>query len=153
MKTLFSTLTTSTLAALVGLAALGCDQPDTDEPTDRGARVVMELDGALVRTWTVDAPDEMRADLATWEAVAPTADTCEDGEVELAVVLEHDGEALASFEGCAPAAAADHAASDALTASPDPQATVWCDQCDLTNDCFACCKCATGKTAYCASVC
>lgn len=149
----FSTLTATTLAALLGLVALGCDQPDTDAPTDRGARVVLELDGELVQTWDVAEPGQMRDDLATWVAVAPVADTCEDGEVELDLVLEQDGAALASFEGCAPAEAAGHDPSGALTARPDPQANVWCDQCELTNDCFACCKCATGKTAYCASVC
>ena len=25
----------------------------------------------------------------------------------------------------------------------------WCDECDATGDCFACCKCGGGTTYYC----
>lgn len=153
MTNLFSKLTMSTLAALLGLAATGCDQHDADAPTDRDAQVLMQLDGKLVQTWEVAEPGQMQADLIVWGVVAPSPDACEDGEVELDLVLEQDGEALASFEGCAAAEPVDAQSIDGLTAKPDTQGTFWCNNCAQTNDCYACCKCDGGSTAACSHSC
>ncbi len=154
MKTPFSKLSALTLTLALGLAAAGCDHGDTHEPTDRSARVVMELDGEHVRTWEVAEPLEVQADLVVWEQVAPTPDSCEDDEVPFALVLEQGGDALLEHEGCAPAEGVGAStAADALTAAPDVQANFWCDSCALTDDCFDCCRCAGGKAVQCAIAC
>jgi hypothetical protein len=153
MTKFFSKLTLSTVTLVLGLAASGCDQNDTDEPTDRTAQVVMQLDGKLVRTWNVAEPAEMQADLIVMGALAPSSDSCEAGEVELDLVLEQDGEALASFEGCAAAEADDDQSIDALTAEPDAQGTFYCNVCAQSGDCYACCRCDGGSATICAHNC
>jgi hypothetical protein len=151
MTTFLSKLSMLFTALLLLVAAPGCDQDEPGEPSDRGARVVMELDGELVQTWDVAAPEELQADLTTW--VASTPDACEDGDAELDLVLEVDGEELASFAGCAPADGSDAQPSDVLTASPDPQGNFWCTNCAIAGDCLPCCKCAGHGTGYCANIC
>jgi hypothetical protein len=154
MTTLLSKLIPSTLTLALGLAAAGCDQNDAEDPTDRAAQVVMERDGKPVRTWNVAEVAEMQADLVIMGALAPSSDACEAGEVELGLVLEQDGEELASFEGCAAAEPGGHVQpADALTAAPDVQGTFWCNVCADSDDCYACCRCAGGAATICAHQC
>jgi len=152
MTKLFSKLTPSTVTLVLGLAAAGCDQSDTSEPTDRTAQVVMELDGKPVRTWDVADVAEVQADLIVMGALAPSSDSCEAGEVELDLVLEQDGDAVASFEGCGSAELGDQAI-DTLTAQSDAQGTFFCNVCAQSGDCYACCRCDGGDATICAHNC
>ena len=152
MTNLFSKLTLSTFTLVLGLAATGCDQNGTDAPTDRAAQVVMELDGEPVRTWDVADVAEVHADLVIMGALAPNSDSCEAGEVELDLVLEQDGNAVASFEGCAAPELGDPSI-DALTAQSDAQGTFYCNMCAQSGDCYACCRCAGGIATVCAHDC
>ncbi|MCX4243269.1 hypothetical protein [Paraliomyxa miuraensis] len=154
MTTLLSKLSLLPLAtALLGLTVSGCDQHDPGAPTDREARVVMELDGELVAAWEVVDPQQVERDLSALAQATPTPDSCEGG-VELDLVLEQDGAAQASFEGCAEAegSASLEPASD-LTATPDVQGNFWCTSCESTGQCFACCKCDGGSTSSCSLQC
>jgi len=40
-----------------------------------------------------------------------------------------------------------------LSMPPASSAADWCGQCDLTGDCYACCRCGGGAPGHCAFIC
>ncbi len=133
------------MVASLGLCTLGCDTEETEPTSDRTATITLEVDGDVVLVDDVSESLGLQEELIEGSEAAPV---CEGTPV--ALVLEIDGEDVASIHGCQESTAT---TVGGLTAQPDVQLAPWCLICDQSGDPFSCCKCDGGTTYWCATQC